>query len=84
MAASNIIATQVISDRAITTCLALTDTFIALAADDAKIRVFDRDGTPRLTLEGHTGGVWTLASWENTLVSGSTDCDVRVWDVVSG
>lgn len=38
------------------------------------------------TFTGHTGPVWslTLASDYNTLISGSSDTTVKVWDIASG
>lgn len=38
----------------------------------------------RLQLEGHTHAVRALAARGRTLVSGSYDCSVRVWDIISG
>lgn len=35
-------------------------------------------------LRGHDGGVWALKYFSNTLVSGSTDRDVRVWNIRTG
>ena len=35
------------------------------------------------SLEGH-GGVWALAACKDTLVSGSTDRTVRIWDLATG
>jgi len=37
-----------------------------------------------MSLDGHKGGVWALAVVDETLVSGSTDRTVRIWDLSSG
>ncbi|KAJ7685656.1 WD40 repeat-like protein [Mycena polygramma] len=46
----------------------------------------DADDNPyhRLFLEGHDHAVRALAARGRTLVSGSYDCSVRVWDLVTG
>jgi F-box and WD-40 domain protein CDC4 len=36
------------------------------------------------SLVGHEGGVWALAARKDTLVSGSTDRTVRIWDLSTG
>ncbi|CAG8463821.1 9226_t:CDS:2 [Paraglomus brasilianum] len=36
------------------------------------------------TIQGHTHSVRTLAGVGNTLVSGSYDCSVRVWNIMTG
>ncbi|KAF9557135.1 WD40 repeat-like protein [Agrocybe pediades] len=48
--------------------------------------VCDADENPyhRLHLEGHDHAVRALAARGRTLVSGSYDCTVRIWDIVSG
>ena len=38
----------------------------------------------RLLLNGHDHAVRALAARGRTLVSGSYDCTVRVWDVITG
>jgi len=54
-------------------------------SDDTNINVYDTNtGVMRTTLEGHEGGVWALQYEGNTLVSGSTDRTVRVWDIAKG
>jgi F-box and WD-40 domain protein CDC4 len=37
-----------------------------------------------LTLKGHQGGVWALATSGDTLVSSSTDQMIRIWNLVTG
>jgi F-box and WD-40 domain protein CDC4 len=37
-----------------------------------------------MSLDGHEGGVWALAASNDTLVSGSTDRTVRIWDLSTG
>lgn len=37
-----------------------------------------------LFLEGHDHAVRALAARGRTLVSGSYDCSVRIWDIVTG
>ncbi|NHC36102.1 hypothetical protein QH73_0015865 [Scytonema millei VB511283] len=54
---------------------------------DGKIRLWQVvDGKQLLTLEGHTGWVWSVAFSPDglTLVSGSHDTSVRLWDVRTG
>ncbi|KAG6828105.1 hypothetical protein H0H92_009190 [Tricholoma furcatifolium] len=48
--------------------------------------VCDAEENPyhRLHLEGHDHAVRALAARGRTLVSGSYDCSVRVWDIVTG
>jgi F-box and WD-40 domain protein CDC4 len=46
----------------------------------------DADENPyhRLHLEGHDHAVRALAARGRTLVSGSYDCNVRIWDIITG
>ena len=37
-----------------------------------------------MSLDGHQGGVWGLAATKDSLVSGSTDRTVRIWDLTTG
>ncbi|PBK89034.1 WD40 repeat-like protein [Armillaria gallica] len=48
--------------------------------------VCDAEENPyhRLHLEGHEQAVRALAARGRTLVSGSYDCNVRVWDIITG
>ncbi|KAJ5473026.1 hypothetical protein N7530_007027 [Penicillium desertorum] len=51
-------------------------------SDNTNINVYDtKTGALRAILEGHEGGVWALEYHGNTLVSASTDCTIRVWDI---
>lgn len=69
--------------KAVVTSLCLSTEYIVLAMDDGKIHVFDSDGQHQGTLEGHNGGVWATGLWQDTLVSGSVDCHLRVWNMVT-
>ncbi|XHG01603.1 hypothetical protein AWENTII_004975 [Aspergillus wentii] len=69
-------------DRHVVTCLQFDTDKILTGSDDTKINVYDtKTGAQRATLAGHDGGVWALEYYGNTLVSGSTDRSVRVWDI---
>ena len=64
--------------------LHLTLKYIVFALDNAKIHVFDRNGKNQKTLEGHSMGIWAIAPWDDILVSGGCDWDVRVWNMATG
>ena len=66
------------------TSLHLTSKYIIVALDNSRIYVFDTDGNASRTLQGHVMGVWAMVPWEDTLVSGGCDRDVRVWDLLTG
>lgn len=38
----------------------------------------------KLHLEGHDGPIRSIAARGRTAVSGSYDCTVRVWDIITG
>lgn len=78
------IARHITPDQGVVTSLHLTPDYIVIALDNAKIHVFDADGQILRTLTGHVMGVWAMVPWENTLVSGGCDRDVRVWDMETG
>ncbi|KAI1431418.1 WD40-repeat-containing domain protein [Xylaria sp. CBS 124048] len=71
-------------DGRVVTSLHLTPKYIVVALDNAKIHIFDREGNALRTLGGHVMGVWAMVPWEDTLVSGGCDRDVRVWDMTTG
>ncbi|KAH9952174.1 cell division control protein 4 [Amylocystis lapponica] len=72
-------------DRAVVTCLILSHGRIITASDDRSIHVHSlASGALLHSLEEHGGGVWSIAATRDTLVSGSTDCTVRVWDLSTG
>ena len=63
----------------------LTEDLICLAFYLGDVKVFDKNGIERWTLDGHEGAVWVLSSWgTNILVSGSSDHTARVWDLNTG
>jgi len=77
-------ARQITPDHGVVTSLHLTDRYIIVALDNAKIHVFDSDGTHQKTLHGHMMGVWAMVPWDDVLVSGGCDRDVRVWNMATG
>ena len=67
--------------------LAATATWIATAASDQTIRIWDtRPGEELAKLEGHTSDIETLALSPDgkLLASSSNDTTVRLWDVATG
>lgn len=78
----------------VVTCLLFSRNRIISASDDHQIHVYcPTSGELLLRLEGHEGGVWALAVSPNSpsapgatdsLVSGSTDRTVRIWDLSTG
>ncbi|KAM7205082.1 dehydrogenase E1 component domain containing protein [Rhypophila sp. PSN 637] len=75
---------NITQDGGVVTSLHLTPKYIIVALDNAKIHVFDTEGNPLRTLQGHVMGVWAMVPWEDILVSGGCDRDVRVWDLTTG
>lgn len=71
-------------DQGVVTSLHLTDKYIVVALDNAKIHVFDATGAHQKTLHGHIMGVWAMVPWGDILVSGGCDRDVRVWNMATG
>lgn len=71
-------------ESGVVTSLHLTSKYIVVAMDNAKIHVFNTVGDHQKTLKGHVMGVWAMVPWNDTLVSGGCDRDVRVWDMATG
>ncbi|MBA7489767.1 hypothetical protein ES702_00301 [subsurface metagenome] len=71
-------------DQGVVTSLHLTDKYIVVAMDNAKIHVFNTSGDHQKTLKGHVMGVWAMVPWDDILVSGGCDRDVRVWNMATG
>ena len=71
-------------DQGVVTSLHLTNKYIVVALDNAKIHVFNTSGEHQKTLQGHVMGVWAMVPWDDILVSGGCDRDVRVWDMSTG
>ncbi|KAH9917452.1 WD40-repeat-containing domain protein [Fomitopsis serialis] len=71
--------------RSVVTCLIFSHGRIISASDDHSIHVYSpATGELLRSLDGHEGGVWALAATKNTLVSGSTDRTVRIWNLETG
>ncbi|KAK9323757.1 WD40-repeat-containing domain protein [Lipomyces orientalis] len=77
-------ARHVTTDQGVVTCLHLTRKYVVVALDNSRIHVFTSDGRLIHTLTGHVMGVWAIMPWDDTLVSGGCDRDVRVWDLKTG
>ncbi|GAB0133725.1 hypothetical protein EsDP_00002122 [Epichloe bromicola] len=75
---------NITQEGGVVTSLHLTPEYIIVALDNAKIHVFDINGDNQRTLQGHVMGVWAMVPWEDTMVSGGCDRDVRVWDLKTG
>ncbi|RKF57033.1 F-box/WD repeat-containing protein 7 [Erysiphe neolycopersici] len=78
------VARNITQDQGVVTSLHLTSKYIIVALDNAKIHVFNTDGNSQKTLVGHVMGVWAIVPWDDLLVSGGCDRDVRVWDMSTG
>ena len=78
------IARHITQDQGVVTSLHLTPKYIVVALDNAKIHVFNTEGNAQKTLLGHVMGVWAMVPWDDVLVSGGCDRDVRVWDMSTG
>ena len=71
--------------RTVVTCLLFSHGRIISASDDHSIHVYSpHTGQLIHSLNGHNGGVWSIAATKDTLVSGSTDGTLRIWDLSNG
>lgn len=77
-------AKNITQDGGVVTSLHLTSKYIIVALDNARIHVFDTEGENQKTLQGHVMGVWAMIPWDDILVSGGCDRDVRVWNLATG
>lgn len=69
----------------IVTCLQHDEEKVITGIEGKLINVHStKTGELLRVLKGHDGGVWALKYFSNTLVSGSTDREVRVWNIRSG
>ncbi|KAK3682648.1 WD40-repeat-containing domain protein [Podospora appendiculata] len=75
---------NITQDGGVVTSLHLTSKYIIVALDNAKIHLFDTEGNALRVLQGHVMGVWAMVPWDDILVSGGCDRDVRVWDLTTG
>ncbi|PLB39528.1 F-box/WD repeat-containing protein [Aspergillus candidus] len=71
-------------DQGVVTSLHLTPKYIVVALDNARIHVYDTNGDNQRTLQGHVMGVWAMVPWDDILVSGGCDREVRVWNMATG
>ena len=71
-------------DQGVVTSLHLTPKYIVVALDNAKIHVYNTNGDDQKTLQGHVMGVWAMVPWDDILVSGGCDREVRVWNMATG
>ena len=78
------VAKHITPDQGVVTSLHLTKKYIVVALDNAKIHVFNTKGDLLRTLQGHAMGVWAMIPWDDVLVSGGCDRDVRVWNMATG
>ena len=77
-------ARHITPEQGVVTSLHLTKKYIVVALDNAKIHVFNTKGDHQRTLRGHVMGVWAMVPWNDILVSGGCDRDVRVWNMATG
>ena len=77
-------AKHITPDQGVVTSLHLTKKYIIVALDNARIHIFGAKGDHQRTLHGHIMGVWAMVPWDDILVSGGCDRDVRVWDMSTG
>jgi WD40 repeat protein len=56
--------------------------FLTIASDDNTARLWDRDGKPLVTLQGHTGPVTgaVFAPDGGRILTASEDTTARLWD----
>lgn len=77
-------ARHITPDPGVVTSLHLTKKYIVVALDNAKIHIYNTRGDHQRTLQGHVMGVWAMIPWDDILVSGGCDRDVRVWNMATG
>ena len=77
-------ARHITPEQGVVTSLHLTKKYIVVGLDNAKIHVFNTKGDHQRTLQGHVMGVWAMIPWDDILVSGGCDRDVRVWNMATG
>lgn len=79
---------KVLSSNSVATSTLVTDAYIIIAVDvENSIHVFSRhdiDNNAATVLKDHTGAVWNLASTGDRLISGSSDANIKIWDLEDG
>ncbi|EGE09007.1 cell division control protein 4 [Trichophyton equinum CBS 127.97] len=79
-----VVTKNITTDQGVVTSLHLTPKYIVVALDNAKIHIFNTEGEHQRVLQGHMIGVWAMVPWDDLLVSGGCDRDVRVWNMATG
>lgn len=74
----------VIRNSGIVSCLVMNEEFIAFTVGSAEIYIFTTQGNLCGTLCAHYDVIWSLAIWDNILVSGGVDRCLQVWDLKTG
>ncbi|KAM5432156.1 hypothetical protein McanCB49686_006428 [Microsporum canis] len=80
----SVVTKHITTDQGVVTSLHLTPKYIVVALDNAKIHIFNTEGEHQRVLQGHMIGVWAMVPWDDLLVSGGCDRDVRVWNMATG
>jgi hypothetical protein len=56
---------------------------LAVGSDMSKIILFNLRDSKKLIFEGHNGAIMCLIQYEDLLISGSYDNDIKIWDLNS-
>lgn len=62
-------------------CCMINQSHVATCSKQNVVRIYNLDDDAFVELIGHKLGVNTICYREGHLISGSRDCETRVWDV---
>ena len=79
-----ILSRQTIPGQGVATRPLITDEYIIVALDNSNIYVYETSGKLLHNLQQQNRGVWAAAVFNQVLVSGGKDSDVRLWDLSTG